>query len=121
MTQEELNELEDEAIALQILLTQADRLVDPETENGKLFAQVGFADPHWLGSYLKRTIINSSLAAKDEVNRLRGIVLFTKLLLVLDQLSYEDAQYLRKRLSHGFRGLGGSKRLIIALEEVENS
>jgi hypothetical protein len=121
MEKEELENLKDEAIALQILLTQTDRLIDPETENGKIFAQVGFADPRWLSPYLKRTIINSSLINKDEINRLRGIVLFTKLLLVLDQLSYEDAQYLRKRLSHGFRGLGGSKRLIAALEEIENS
>ena len=119
MEKEELENLKDEAIALQILLTQADRLIDPKTENGKIFAQVGFADPHWLAPYLKRIIIRSSIMDKAEVNRLKGIILFTKMLLVLDRLSYDDAQYLRERLSHGFRGLGSNKRLLLALEKIE--
>ena len=116
-----LDELIVEARSFVVLLQQATQLFDINTENGNIFKDVGFAYPKNITPYLKHIMLKSFTGNIEEIKRLQGMLLFIKLLLALDELTYDEAYYLRERLSHGFRGLGSNKKLNEALIRIETN
>lgn len=112
----DLNNLLDEAKLIFNLLQDMTPL-KWEDEKEKVVLSAGFADPKILSKYLEMVYSyveshkDNKDAIKNEIKRLRGILLWARLLFNLDKLTLQEVKYLRDRVSHGFISLSGNKRL----------
>lgn len=112
----ELKELLEEAKLIFNLLQDMTPL-KWEGEKEKVVLSAGFADPKMLSKYLEMVYayveshMDNKDAIKNDIKRLRGILLWARFLFNLDKLTLQEVKYIRDRLSHGFISLSGNKRL----------